>query len=131
MKANKKLAAACIAVVALVAVFVGVYVSTRPQTQQGDKTIVVEVVHSDESSKEFTYSTDFEYLGEVLEAEELVVFGEGPYGMFITTVDGERAVYEEDGAYWALYEGEEYAAQGADQTVIEDGDQFALVYTVA
>lgn len=131
MKANKKLAAACIAVVALVAVFVGVYVSTRPETQQGDKTIVVEVVHSDESSKEFTYSTDFEFLGEVLEAEELVVFEEGAYGMFITTVDGEQAIYEEDGAYWALYEGEEYAAQGADQTVIEDGDQFALVYTVA
>jgi hypothetical protein len=131
MKANKKLAAACIAVVALVAVFVGVYVSTRPETQQGDKTIVVEVVHSDESSKEFTYSTDFEYLGEVLEAEELVVFEDGAYGMFITTVDGEQAIYEEDGAYWALYEGEEYAAQGADQTVIEDGDQFALVYTVA
>ena len=131
MKANKKLAAACIAVVALVAVFVGVYVSTRPETQQGGKTIVVEVVHSDETSKEFTYSTDFEYLGEVLEAEELVEFEEGAYGMFITTVDGEQAIYEEDGAYWALYEGEEYAAQGADQTVIEDGDQFALVYTVA
>lgn len=131
MKANKKLAAACIAVAVLVAAFVGVYVSTRPETQQGGKTIVVEVVHSDESSKEFTYSTDFEYLGEVLEAEELVEFEEGAYGMFITTVDGEQAIYEEDGAYWALYEGEEYAAQGADQTVIEDGDEFALVYTVA
>ena len=130
MKANKKLAAACIAVVALVAIFVGVYVSTRPETHQGGKNIVVEVVHSDETSKEFTYSTDFEYLGEVLEAEGLVAFEEGAYGMFITTVDGEQAIYEEDGAYWALYQGEEYAAQGADQTVIEDGDQFALVYTI-
>lgn len=130
MKANKKLAAACIAVVALAAIFVGVYIFARPDTRQGDKTIVVEVVHSDESSKEFTYSTDFEYLGEVLEAEGLVVFAEGPYGMFIENVDGERAIYEEDGAYWALYQGEEYALRGADQTVIEDGDQFALVYII-
>ena len=130
MKANKKLAAACIALAALVAVFVGVYVSTRPETQQGGKSIVVEVVHSDETSKKFTYSTDFEYLGQVLESEGLVEFEEGAYGMFITTVDGEQAIYEEDGAYWAFYEGNEYAMQGADQTVIEDGDQFALVYTV-
>lgn len=131
MKANKKLAAVCIAAAVLVAAFVGVYVSTRPQTQQGEKSILVEVVHGDQTSKEFTFNTDFEYLGQVLEAEELVVFEDGAYGMFITTVDGEQAVYEEDGAYWALYEGEDYAAQGADQTVIEDGDEFALVYTVA
>ena len=131
MKANKKLAAVCIAAAVLVAAFVGVYVSTRPQTQQGEKTILVEVVHGDQTSKEFTFNTDVEYLGQVLEAEELVVFEDGAYGMFITTVDGEQAVYEEDGAYWALYEGEEYATQGADQTVIEDGDEFALVYTVA
>ena len=39
MKANKKLAAVCIAAAVLVAAFVGVYVSTRPQTQQGEKSI--------------------------------------------------------------------------------------------
>ena len=128
MKANKKLAAVCIAAAVLVAAFVGVYVSTRPQTQQGEKTILVEVVHGDQTSKEFTFNTDVEYLGQVLEAEELVVFENGAYGMFITTVDGEQAVYEEDGAYWALYEGEEYATTSAAGIVLTDGGVYKLIY---
>ena len=45
-------------------------------------------------------------------------------------MDGEEAVYEEDGAYWALYQNGEYAMQSADLTPINDGDQFSLVYTI-
>ena len=52
------------------------------------------------------------------------------YGLMITTVDGEQAVYETDGAYWAFYVGDEYASLGVDQTPIADGDSFSLVYTV-
>ena len=55
---------------------------------------------------------------------------QGPYGLYIQTVDGETADYSVDKAYWALFEGEDYATQGADQTVIEDGDSFRLVYTI-
>lgn len=128
---NKKMLAACLGAAVLVAGFGGVYLYARPQTQVGEKSVQVRVIHSDQTEKEFTYQTEFEYLGEVLEAEALVVFQTGPYGMFIEEVDGERAVYEEDGAYWALYEGEEYAVTGADQTPVEDSDGFSLVYTVA
>lgn len=130
MKKNKKIILAAVAVVAVIALFLGLYFATRPATAEGSKTITVEVIHSDETSKSFTYQTDAEYLGQVLEENELVVNEEGTYGMFIVEVDGERAVYEEDGAYWALYVGEEYATSGADQTVINDGDQFKLVYTL-
>jgi len=56
---------------------------------------------------------------------------EGPYGLYITQVDGERAVYEEDGAYWALFQNDQPATQGADLTPIADGDLFSLVYTTA
>ena len=51
--------------------------------------------------------------------------------MYISHVDGERAVYEEDGAYWALYVGEEYATNGVELTPIEDGATYKLVYTPA
>ena len=128
---NKNMLAACLGAAVLVAGFGGMYLYARPQTQVGEKSVQVRVIHSDQTEKEFTYQTEFEYLGEVLEAEALVVFQTGPYGMFIEEVDGERAVYEEDGAYWALYEGEEYAVTGADQTPVEDSDGFSLVYTVA
>lgn len=130
MSKNKKLIAAVVAVVVVIALFLGIFVATRPATSAGSKTITVEVIHSDESSKTFTCSSDAEYLGEVLAAESFVVSEDGPYGMYIVEVDGERAVYEENGAYWSLYIGEEYAMTGADETPINDGDLFKLVYTI-
>ena len=130
MKKNGKLILAAVVVVVLIAAFAVVWFVTRPATSQGSKTITVEVVHKDGSSRDFTYHTDAEYLGDVLLAEGLVEGDEGDYGLMITTVDGEEAVYETDGAYWAFYVGEEYASLGVDQTPIADGDSFSLVYTV-
>ena len=130
MSKNKKLIAAVVAVVVVVALFLGIYVATRPATSAGSKTITVEVIHSDETKKTFTCDTDAEYLGEVLAEESFVVSEDGPYGMYIVEVDGERAVYEENGAYWSLYIGEEYAMTGADETPVNDGDLFKLVYTI-
>ena len=130
---NKKLVLAVVALVAVVALFLGVYLATRPETSQGSKTITVTVIHADGSSKEFTYHSDEEYLGPVLLAEKLVVGNEGPYGLEIKSVDGEEAVWnagDSHGAYWALFIGEEYAMTGADSTPIADGDSFKLVYTV-
>ena len=89
----------------------------------------VVVVHKDGSEKTFTYESGEKYVGPVLEAEGLIEGNEGPYGMEITTVDGEKAVYSEDGAYWALYEGEEYALQGIDTTPIKEGQVYKLVWT--
>ena len=130
MKKNKRLLAGLGALVLLILVFGSVYLTSRPDTTQGDKTITVEVVHKDASAATHTYTTDAEYLGEVLLAEGLIQGEEGPYGLYITEVDGEQAVYEVDNSYWALYEGGAYAATGVDQTPIEDGDRFSLVYTV-
>ena len=130
MKKNGKLIAAAAVVLVLIAVFAGIWFSTRPATSEGSKSITVEVIHKDESAKTFTYQTDAEYLGEVLQAEGLVKGEPGDYGLYITEVDGEAAVYEEDGAYWAFYQDGEYASQSVDQTPINDGDSFSLVYTV-
>lgn len=130
MSKNKKIIIAAVAIVAVIAVFLGVYFATRPDTSAGAKTVTVEVVHKDESSKTFTYHTDAEYLGEVLLAEGLIEGEDGDYGLYVTVVDGEEAIYENDGAYWAFYQGGEYATQGVDQTPINDGDAFSLVYTI-
>lgn len=130
MKKNGKLIAGAAAILVLVAVFAGIWFATRPAMSEGAKTITVEVVHKDESSKTFTYHTDVEYLGEVLQSEGLVKGEQGDYGLYMTEVDGEAAVYETDGAYWAFYQDGEYASQSIDQTPISDGDSFSLVYTV-
>ena len=130
MKKNTKLIIAVVVLVVVIAALICVYLAARPQTSQGSKAFTVEVVHSDSSSKTFEYRTDEEYLGTVLQAEGLLVGEDGPYGLYIHEVDGERAVYEEDGAYWSLEVNGEYAMQGADQTPVNDGDSFRLVYTI-
>lgn len=114
----------------LTLLFLGIYMNTRPAVVDGIKTITVEVIHQDASSKVFTYETQAEYLGDALQAEHLVQGEEGAYGFYITEVDGERAVFEMDGAYWALYREDAYATTGIDQTPITDGDVFSLVYTI-
>ena len=130
MKKNKKLIIAAVVIVVLIAVMAAVYVSTRPETAEGEKSLTVEVVHGDGSKKTFTYQTDAEYLGDLLLDEGLIQGENSQFGLYINTVDGEDAIYENDGAYWALYEGDNYAQQGIDQTPILDGSEFSLVYTV-
>ena len=96
------------------AILAGLYFLFRADPPEGDKTVTVKVVHADQSEKEFTYETDDEYLGELLTEEGLVEGETSEYGMYITKVDGEQAVFETDNAYWALYENGEYASTGAD-----------------
>jgi hypothetical protein len=91
----------------------------------------VTVVYADGTSKDFSYETNEEFVGPVLEEAGLIKGNAGPYGMEITHVDGVKAVYAEDKAYWAVYEGEEYAMQGIDTTPVKDGGVYKLVYTNA
>ena len=125
---NKKLIIAVIAVLALAGLLLGFWFGTRAKTTQGQKSFSVTVVHADGTTKDFTYKSTEEYVGVALEEEGLISGEEGPYGMYICEVDGERAVYEESGAYWSFYIGGEYAQTGIDQTPIEDGATYKLAY---
>ncbi len=93
------------------------------------KKFTVTVVHADGTEKMFEYESGETNVGPVLEEAGLIKGNAGPYGMEITEVDGETAVYETDGAYWAVYVGEEYALSGIDTTPITDGGVYKLVYT--
>ena len=127
---NKKLIVIALALVVVVGALLGLYVATRPETAAGAKTITVTVVHGDGDCKDFTYKTDEEYLGPVLMTEGLVVGEMGPYGLMISAVDGEEAVWEVNSAYWALFVGDEYATSGADTIPVYDGSAFRLEYTI-
>ena len=111
-----------------IALMIGIYIWTRPETQQGEKTITVVVVHSDGTEKTFVYHTDEEYLATVLQAEGLIEGYEDQYGFVMEKVDGEAAVWETDSAYWSLYIGQEYATSGVSTTPVYDGSVFKLVY---
>ena len=130
MKKTTKLTLALLALLALIGLFAGLYLSSRPETVSGMKSITVAVIHSDKSEKTFAYQTEKEYLGELLLSQGLIKGDSGPYGLYITEVDGEVADYSTNKSYWALFEGESYAAQGADTTPLTDGARFSLVYTI-
>lgn len=103
---------------------------TVPAANGAGKTFTVTVIHKDQSEKTFTYTSNEEFVGTVLKAEGLIKGNDGPYGLEITEVDGEQAIYATDGAYWAVYVGEEYAMTGIDTTPITQNGQYKLVYTV-
>ena len=129
-KQKKTIIIAVLAVVVLAAAMAAVYFFTRPGTAQGNKSFRVEIVHGDGSNKVININSDDEYLGEALQLLGLIQGENNQFGLYITTVDGEDAVYEENGAYWALYVDGEYAQQGIDLTPIVDGGSYSLVYTI-
>jgi hypothetical protein len=96
---------------------------------EAKKSFTVTVVHADKTEKEFTYETGETKLGAFLEAEGLIDSKGADAGMF-HTVDGEKADWNENQSYWALYIGEEYAMTGIYDTDITDGSSYKLVYTL-
>ena len=122
---NRKTGFAVAALVAAAALMLGIWYFNLPQTRGGAKTVVVEVVHADESTREFTCRTDAEYLGEVLLAEQLAEGERSAYGLFITTVDGEEA-QDSLRQWWCVTKQGERVDTGVDSTPIADGDHFEL-----
>ena len=128
MKTNKKVFA-LIAIVLVAALMVGVYVMTRPQAVEGGKHVTVVIVYEDGAEKKMEYATDLEFLSELLLEKELVTGYESKeYGFTIEGVDGIVLDWSKDSAYWALYEGDEYAVTSASGIVLVDGGIYKLIY---
>ena len=127
---NKKMILVAVALIACVAVMLGIFLITRPETTQGSKTVTVTVVHKDGSEKVFTCQTEEEFLGKVLVNENIVVGNYGEFGLYFDTADGEKADWNVDNGWWQVFVGEEAAITGADQIPITDGGTYKLVYTI-
>lgn len=95
---------------------------------QGQKTVTVEVKAEDKAVT-LTVHTDKATLGEALTEHGLIAGEPGAYGLYVKQVNGITADYDVDKAYWAFYEGDQYAMTGVDTTVITGGEHYALVYT--
>lgn len=94
----------------------------------GSKTAVVEVKAGDKAVI-FTVKTDKATVGAALLEHNLIAGDDGQYGLYIKTVNGIKADYDTDGAYWAFYVGDEYASSGVDSTNINEGLTYKLVYS--
>ena len=129
---NKKKLLGILLIVVLVAAMALVYGKFSEKPVEGSKNITIEVVNSKEESKVYELKTDAEYLLEAMEEAEGLTFEgeEGEFGMSIMTVNGETADFNVDASYWAFYVNEEYCNYGVSEQPVEDGDAFAIVYTV-
>lgn len=129
---NKKWLGAGLVVV-LIAVFALFYGAFSEKPVEGSKAISIEVINQAEESKLYELKTDAEFLRQAMEEAEGLEFTgtDGEYGMVVETVNGESAVYEEDGAYWSFMVNEEYCNYGVDSQPVEDGDEFQIIYTKA
>lgn len=126
---NKKLVIAAVALVVVIALMAGISVLNRPESVEGGKSVTVLIVHKDGTEKKLEYHTDLEFLSELLLEKELVTgYASEEYGFTIESVDGVVADWQTDGAYWALYEGEEYATVSAAGIVLVDGGTYKLAY---
>ena len=88
---------------------------------------------SDSTSSLYEVSTDAEYLIEAMEDADGLTFEgeEGIYGLSVSTINGVRADYTLDGAYWGFFVNGDYCNYGVSQQPVEDGDAFSIVYTLA
>ena len=104
-----------------------------PKDSEGAKiTIQVTVVHGDGTSKVFDIETvEGATLRSALDSVDLVQGDEGPFGLYVKTVDGERADYDCDGAYWSFEQNGAVMMEGIDSVKVGDGDKFEIIYTAA
>lgn len=130
---NKKKIAGIVLLIALVAILGLVYNAFREKPVAGSKAITIEVVSQDGSSTTYELQTDAEYLQQAMdEADGLeYAYEEGEYGPMVEEVNGELAVYNENGAYWGFFVNGEYCNYGIADQPIEDGDAFQIVYSLA
>lgn len=110
-------------------------VTSNPQTDtQADTTILGEgsthflfsVVDREGNETIFEIHTDKANVGEALTELELIAGDEGPYGLFVKTVNGITADYETDGVYWAFYIDGDYATSSVDTTPITEGQTYSF-----
>lgn len=116
-----------------IALFLGINYLYKEKPVEGLKCVSVEVVASDGTSEIYEASTSAMYLRAVLDEIDGITYGEtqSGFGPMVTEVNGEIAIYEENGAYWAFFVNGEYCNYGISDQPVNDGDYFKIEYTKA
>ena len=96
----------------------------------GSKTITVTVKDNEGKAVVFTIKTDAKTVGDALLENELIAGDEGAYGLYVKVVNGLRADYDKDKAYWGFTINGEDAMTGVDGENIKDGGVYGLVYKI-
>ena len=93
---------------------------------EGSKSFELTVVDKEGTEHPYLIHTDEEMVGYALLEHTLIEGEDGPYGMYIKSVLGQKLDYDTDKMYWAFYVNGEYAMTGVDQTPITGSDKYML-----
>ncbi len=85
----------------------------------------------DDNTVVFTVRTDAANVKDALLENDLIDGEQQAIGYMMTHLNGIRADYDKDGAYWAFYQNGEYMMTGIDSTPIEGDAAYEFVYTRA
>ena len=96
---------------------------------EGAKTFELEVI-ADGYSVTFTVKSDEEFLGKSLLDNGLIAGDAGPYGLYITAVNGIVADYDANQSWWSVSKNGESLMTGVDSTPIENGAHYELTYKI-
>ena len=99
----------------------------EPAPEAASFKVVVTDLEGNETA--FEYSSNAASVGEALVAEGLIEGHETQYGLYIDTVNGITADWDNDQTYWAFYVNGEYAATGIDTSTIVANTTYGLVLT--
>lgn len=121
----------CAVLIAAVALFTSGCNSNTPETPpttaatqdatpvgEGATKFTFTVTNPDGTEASFLVSTDKTVVGEALQDAGLISGEEGPYGLYVKTVNGITLDYDTDGMYWAFYINGQMAPTGVDVTDI-------------
>lgn len=99
---------------------------TPHELGEGEVTFPLCVTHLARTQVNFLISTDQSTVGAALVEIGLIAGEDGPYGLMVTEVNGERRVYDEDKTYWGFYIDGQYATSGVDTTEISPNLSYEL-----
>lgn len=119
----------CVVLAVFIAGFLIAYKVFYDKPVEGEKTITVDVVLADGTTKSYEIKTVAEFLRGALEEKSLVAGTESEFGLYVLTVDGVTAD-EAKQEWWSFTKSGETLTTGIDMTVITDGDHFEITLTV-
>ncbi len=93
---------------------------------QGETSFTFTVTDGEGNEATYEINTDEETVGEALLALGLIDGEEGPYGLYVKTVNGITVDFDKDGKYWAFYVDGAYAQTGVDSTIIVEGSTYSF-----
>lgn len=98
------------------------------QVEEGEKEIIINVIDNTKDEKyikTYTFKTDAEFLGELLDEKmnvEWQEFGQGRYIIGVDDIIADSSKHE----FWEIIVNGEGAQVGADDLTIKDGDKITL-----